>query len=34
MNVSMRVPEPNDVISPAEFVHIVLYMKRFQKRVD
>ena len=34
MDVPMRVPEPNDVKSPAYFAHIVLYTKKFQEMVD
>ena len=31
MDVPMRVPEPNDVISPAKFAHIVLYTKKMER---
>jgi len=34
MDVPMRVPEPNDVKSPAYFAHIVLYTKKFQEMID
>ncbi len=34
MDIPMRVPEANDVISPAYFAHIVLYTKKFQEMVD
>lgn len=34
MDVPMRVPEVNDVKSPAYFAHIVLYTRKFQEMVD
>ncbi len=34
MDVAMRVPEANDVVSPARFAHIVLYTKKFGEMVD
>jgi catechol-2,3-dioxygenase len=34
MDVPMRVPEANDIVSPAKFAHIVLYTKQFETLVD
>lgn len=34
MDVPMRVPEANEIVSPAKFAHIVLYTKKFEEMVD
>ena len=34
MDVPMKVPEANSVVSPARFAHIVLYTKKMQEMVD
>ena len=34
MEVASKVPEPNKIISPARFAHIVLYTKKFKEMVD
>ena len=34
MDVPMRVPEANEIVSPSKFAHIVLYTKQYQRMVD